>query len=91
MQHDTLPSVSTLPYVFPLYTVTEVARDQLLALVYTPYYLDTFKIYVIEETIKSLIIFNMHLRQKGFVETKQYVLPLIPYKTFLPLTSPIEG
>ncbi|KAA6356014.1 MAG: hypothetical protein EZS28_048459, partial [Streblomastix strix] len=66
MQHDTLPSVPIPPSVFPQYTVTEVSRDQLLALAYTPYDLDVFKIYIIDDTVNKLVMFNMHLRQKGF-------------------------
>ncbi|KAA6364522.1 MAG: hypothetical protein EZS28_039951 [Streblomastix strix] len=74
IQHDTLPSVPITPSVFPQYTVTEVSRDQLLALAYTPYNLDIFKIYIIDDTVIKLVMFNMHLRQKGFIEIKQYVL-----------------
>ncbi|KAA6371401.1 MAG: hypothetical protein EZS28_033072, partial [Streblomastix strix] len=76
MQHDTLPSVPIPPSVFPQYTVTEVSRDQLLALAYTPYDLDVFKIYIIDDTVNKLVMFNMHLRQKGFIDTKQYVLSM---------------
>ncbi|KAA6378498.1 MAG: hypothetical protein EZS28_025975 [Streblomastix strix] len=36
IQHDTFLSVPITPSVFPQYTVTEVSRDQLLALAYTP-------------------------------------------------------
>ncbi|KAA6371527.1 MAG: hypothetical protein EZS28_032945, partial [Streblomastix strix] len=87
MQHDTLPSVPIPPSVFPQYTVTEVSRDQLLALAYTPYDLDAFKIYIIDDTVNKLVMFNMHLRQKGFIDTKQYVLSMSqsidPKKTLL--------
>ncbi|KAA6364669.1 MAG: hypothetical protein EZS28_039804, partial [Streblomastix strix] len=51
MQHDVTPSVPIPPSVFPQYTVTEVSRDQLLALAYTPYDLDAFKIYIIDDTV----------------------------------------
>ncbi|KAA6367478.1 MAG: hypothetical protein EZS28_036995, partial [Streblomastix strix] len=71
MQHDTIPSVPIPPSVFPQYTVTEVSRDQILALAYTPYDLDAFKIYIIDDTFNKLVMFNMHLRQKGFIDTKQ--------------------
>ncbi|KAA6369821.1 MAG: hypothetical protein EZS28_034652 [Streblomastix strix] len=87
MQHDTVPSVPIPPSVFPQYTVTEVSRDQLLALAYTPYDLDAFKIYIIDDTINKLVMFNMHLRQKGLIDTKQYVLSMSqsidPKKTLL--------
>ncbi|KAA6386149.1 MAG: hypothetical protein EZS28_018321 [Streblomastix strix] len=87
MQPDTLPSVPIPPSVFPQYTVTEVSRDQLLALAYTPYDLDAFKIYIIDDTVNKLVMFNMHLRQKGFIDTKQYVLSMSqsidPKKTLL--------
>ncbi|KAA6371321.1 MAG: hypothetical protein EZS28_033152, partial [Streblomastix strix] len=87
MQHDTLPSVPIPPSVFPQYTVSEVSRDQLLALAYTPYDLDAFKIYIIDDTVNKIVMFNMHLRQKGFIETKQYVLSMSesinPKKTLL--------
>ncbi|KAA6315473.1 MAG: hypothetical protein EZS28_055417, partial [Streblomastix strix] len=87
MQHDTIPSVPIPPSVFPQYTVTEVSRDQLLSLAYTPYDLDVFKIYIIDDTINKLVMFNMHLRQKGFIDTKQYVLSMSelidPKKTLL--------
>ncbi|KAA6378533.1 MAG: hypothetical protein EZS28_025941 [Streblomastix strix] len=74
MQHDTLPTVPISPSVFPQYAVTEVSRDQLLALDSTPFDLDDYKIQIFEDTVKKLVMFNMHLRQKGFIETKQYVL-----------------
>ncbi|KAA6403098.1 MAG: hypothetical protein EZS28_001376 [Streblomastix strix] len=74
MQHDTFLSVPIPPSVFPQYTITEVSRHQLLLLAYTPYDLDTFKIYIIDDTVNKLIMFNMLLRQKGFIEIKQYVL-----------------
>ncbi|KAA6360194.1 MAG: hypothetical protein EZS28_044279, partial [Streblomastix strix] len=87
MQHDTLPSVPISPSIFPQYTVTEVSRDQLLALAYTPYDLDVFKIYIIDDIVNKLVMFNMHLRQKGFIDTKQYVLSMSesidPKKTLL--------
>ncbi|KAA6402985.1 MAG: hypothetical protein EZS28_001490 [Streblomastix strix] len=87
MQHDTLPSVPIPPSVFPQYAVTEVSRDQLLALAYTPYDLDAFKIYIIDDTVNKLVMFNMHLRQKGFIESKQYLLSMSesidPKKTLL--------
>ncbi|KAA6391988.1 MAG: hypothetical protein EZS28_012481 [Streblomastix strix] len=87
MQHDTLPSVPIPPSVFSQYTVTEVSRDQLLALAYTPYDFDAFKIYIIDDTVNKLVMFNTHLRQKGFIETKQYVLcmseSIDPKKTLL--------
>ncbi|KAA6381604.1 MAG: hypothetical protein EZS28_022868, partial [Streblomastix strix] len=54
MQHDTLPSVPIPSSVFPQYTVTEVSRDQILALAYTPYDLDVFKIYIIDDTVNKL-------------------------------------
>ncbi|KAA6387361.1 MAG: hypothetical protein EZS28_017111 [Streblomastix strix] len=87
VQHDILPPMPIPPSVFPQYTVTEVSRDQLLALAYTPYDLDAFKIYIIDDIINKLVIFNIHLRQKGFIETKQYVLNMSesidPKKTLL--------
>ncbi|KAA6373298.1 MAG: hypothetical protein EZS28_031176, partial [Streblomastix strix] len=87
MQHDVLPPMPIPPSVFPQYTVTEVSRDQLLALTYTPYDLDVFKIYIIDDTVNKLVMFNMHLRQKGFIESKQYVLSMSesinPKKTLL--------
>ncbi|KAA6374685.1 MAG: hypothetical protein EZS28_029788, partial [Streblomastix strix] len=87
MSHDTLPSVPIPPSVSPQYTVAEVSRDQLLALDYTPYDLDAFKIYIIDDTVNKLVMFNMHLRQKGFIDTKQYVLSMSesidPKKTLL--------
>ncbi|KAA6385388.1 MAG: hypothetical protein EZS28_019086 [Streblomastix strix] len=76
IQHDTLPPIPIPPSVFPQYTVTEVSREQLLALAYTPYDLDAFKIYIIDDTVNKLVMFNMHLRQKGFIESKQYLLTL---------------
>ncbi|KAA6368654.1 MAG: hypothetical protein EZS28_035819, partial [Streblomastix strix] len=54
--------------------ITEVSRDQLLALAHTQYDLDAFKIYIIDDTVNKLVMFNMHLRQKGFIESKQYLL-----------------
>ncbi|KAA6396948.1 MAG: hypothetical protein EZS28_007524 [Streblomastix strix] len=87
IQHDTIPSVPISPLVFPQYTVTEVSIDQLLALAYTPYDFDAFKIYIIDDTVNKLVMFNMLLRQKGFIETKQYVLSISesidPKKTLL--------
>ncbi|KAA6397234.1 MAG: hypothetical protein EZS28_007232 [Streblomastix strix] len=87
MQHDILPPMPIPPSVFPQYTVTEVSRDQLLALAYTSYDLDVFKIYIIDDIVNKLVMFNMHLRQKGFIETKQYVLSMSesinPKKTLL--------
>ncbi|KAA6354036.1 MAG: hypothetical protein EZS28_050437 [Streblomastix strix] len=74
MQHDILPLIPISPSVYPQYTVTEVSRDQILALAYTPYDLDAFKICNIDDTVNKLVMFNMHLRQKGFIGTKQYVL-----------------
>ncbi|KAA6399294.1 MAG: hypothetical protein EZS28_005179 [Streblomastix strix] len=65
MQDATFPSVLFPPSVFLLYSVTEVSRDQLLTFVDTPYDLDTFKIYVIDDTVSKLVMINMHLRQKG--------------------------
>ncbi|KAA6359204.1 MAG: hypothetical protein EZS28_045269 [Streblomastix strix] len=87
MQHDVLPLMPISPSVFPQYTVTEVSRDQLLALAYTPYDLDVFQIYIIDDTVNKLVMFNMRLRQKGFIDTKQYVLNMSesidPKKTLL--------
>ncbi|KAA6401440.1 MAG: hypothetical protein EZS28_003038 [Streblomastix strix] len=54
--------------------IAEVLRDKSLALAYTLYDLDVFKIYIIDDTANKLVMFNMHLRQKGFIDTKQYVL-----------------
>ncbi|KAA6391915.1 MAG: hypothetical protein EZS28_012556 [Streblomastix strix] len=76
MQHDILPSMPIPPSVLPQYTVREVSRDQLLALAYTSYDLDAFKIYIIDDTVNNLVMFNMHLRQKGFIDTKQYLLSM---------------
>ncbi|KAA6388152.1 MAG: hypothetical protein EZS28_016319, partial [Streblomastix strix] len=70
MQHDILPPMHIPPSVFPQYTVTQVSRDQILALTYTLYDLDAFKIYIIDDTVNKLVMFNMHLRQKGFIDTK---------------------
>ncbi|KAA6372152.1 MAG: hypothetical protein EZS28_032322, partial [Streblomastix strix] len=87
MQHDVPPPMPILPSVFPQYTVTEVSRDQILALAYAPYDLDVFKIYIIDDTVNKLVMFNMHLRKKGFIDTKQYVLSMSesidPKKTLL--------
>ncbi|KAA6372842.1 MAG: hypothetical protein EZS28_031632 [Streblomastix strix] len=87
MQHDILPPMPISPSIFPQYTVTEVSRDQLLALAYTPYDLDAFKIYIIDDTFNKLVMFNIHLRQKSFTEVKQYVLSMSesidPKRTFL--------
>ncbi|KAA6346609.1 MAG: hypothetical protein EZS28_052080 [Streblomastix strix] len=87
MQFDILPPIPIPPSVFPQYIVTEVSRNQLLALAYTPYDLDAIKIYIIDDTVNKLVMFNMHLRQKGFIETKQYVLSMSesidPKKTLL--------
>ncbi|KAA6384173.1 MAG: hypothetical protein EZS28_020299 [Streblomastix strix] len=74
MQHDILPPMPIPPSVFPQYTVTEVSRDQLLALAYTSYDLNAFWIYIIDDTVNQLVMFNIHLRQKGFIESKQYLL-----------------
>ncbi|KAA6392434.1 MAG: hypothetical protein EZS28_012036 [Streblomastix strix] len=76
MQHDAIPSVPIPPSVFPQYIVTEMSRDQLLAFAFTPYDLDAFKIYIIDSTFNNLVLFNMHLRKKGFIESKQYVLSM---------------
>ncbi|KAA6389568.1 MAG: hypothetical protein EZS28_014904 [Streblomastix strix] len=76
MQHDILPPMPIPPSVFPQYTVTEVSRDQILTLAYTPYGLDAFKIYIIDYSVNKLVMFNMHLRQKGFIDTKQYLLTM---------------
>ncbi|KAA6403219.1 MAG: hypothetical protein EZS28_001252 [Streblomastix strix] len=76
MYHDTLPSVSIPPSVFPQYAVTEVSRNQLPVLAYSPYDLDAFKIYIIDDSVNKLVMFNMHLRQKGFIESKQYLLSM---------------
>ncbi|KAA6362347.1 MAG: hypothetical protein EZS28_042126 [Streblomastix strix] len=73
MQHDTIPSVPIPPSIFPQYIVKEVSRDQLLGLAYAPYDLDAFKIYIIDDTLNKLVMFNMYLRQKGFIENKLYV------------------
>ncbi|KAA6391403.1 MAG: hypothetical protein EZS28_013064, partial [Streblomastix strix] len=35
---------------------------------------NAFKIYIIDDTVNKLVMFNMHLRQKGFIDVKQYVL-----------------
>ncbi|KAA6365119.1 MAG: hypothetical protein EZS28_039354, partial [Streblomastix strix] len=87
IQHDTLPSVPIPQSVFPYNTVTEVSRDQLLTLAYTPHDLDAFNIYIIDDTVNKLVMYNMHLRKKGFIDTKQYVLSLSesidPKKTLL--------
>ncbi|KAA6376467.1 MAG: hypothetical protein EZS28_028005, partial [Streblomastix strix] len=72
----TLFAVPIPPSVFPQYTVTEVSRDQKLALAYTLYGLDAFKIYIIDDRVNKLVMINMHLRQKGFIEGKKYVLNL---------------
>ncbi|KAA6358140.1 MAG: hypothetical protein EZS28_046333, partial [Streblomastix strix] len=76
IQHDILPPIPIPPSVFPQYIVKEVSRDQLLALAYTPYDLDAFKIYIIDDTVNILVMFNMHLRQKEFIDIKQYVLSM---------------
>ncbi|KAA6379834.1 MAG: hypothetical protein EZS28_024637, partial [Streblomastix strix] len=76
IQHDILLPMPIPPSIFPQYTVTEVSRDQLLALAYTTYNLDTFKIYIIDDTVNKLVMFNMHLRQKEFIESKQYLLSM---------------
>ncbi|KAA6400326.1 MAG: hypothetical protein EZS28_004143 [Streblomastix strix] len=65
MQYDILPPMPIPLSVFPQYTVIEVSRDQLLAIAYTSYDLDAFKIYIIDDTVNKLVMFNMHLRQKG--------------------------
>ncbi|KAA6381993.1 MAG: hypothetical protein EZS28_022481 [Streblomastix strix] len=75
MQHDTLPSVPIPPSVFRFYTVAEVSRDQLLALANTPYDLDAFKIYIIDDIVNKLVMFSIYLRQKLFVETK-HIYPI---------------
>ncbi|KAA6395385.1 MAG: hypothetical protein EZS28_009087 [Streblomastix strix] len=66
MQHDILQPMPFPSQVFPKYTVTEISKDQFLALTYTPFDLDAYKIYIIDDTVNKLIIFNQHLRQKGF-------------------------
>ncbi|KAA6371840.1 MAG: hypothetical protein EZS28_032633 [Streblomastix strix] len=76
MQHDILPPIPIPQSVFPQYTVTEVSRDQLIALAYPPYDLDVFKIYIIDDTVNKLVMYNIYLRQKGFIEVKQYVLSM---------------
>ncbi|KAA6371250.1 MAG: hypothetical protein EZS28_033223 [Streblomastix strix] len=76
MQHDILPPMPIPPSVFPQYTVTEVSRDQLLALAYIPYDLDAFKIYIIDDIVNELVTLNMYLRQKAFTQTKQYLLSM---------------
>ncbi|KAA6396571.1 MAG: hypothetical protein EZS28_007904 [Streblomastix strix] len=76
MYHDTIPSVPIPPSVFPQYIVIEVSRDQLLALANTAYDLDVVKIYIIDDIVNKLVIFNMHLRQKGLIDTKQYLLSM---------------
>ncbi|KAA6368895.1 MAG: hypothetical protein EZS28_035578 [Streblomastix strix] len=76
MQHDILSPMPIPLSVFPQYTVTEVSSDQLFALDYTTYDLDAFKIYIIDDTVNKLFMFNIHLRQKGFIQTKQYVLSM---------------
>ncbi|KAA6371007.1 MAG: hypothetical protein EZS28_033465, partial [Streblomastix strix] len=73
MKHYTFLLVPIPQSVFQQYAVTEESRDQLLALAYTPYDIDAFKIYTIDDIINKLVMFNMHLRQKGFIETKQYI------------------
>ncbi|KAA6364799.1 MAG: hypothetical protein EZS28_039674 [Streblomastix strix] len=87
MQHDTFPSVLIPPSVFPQYTVIKVSRDQILALAYTSYDLDVFKIYIIDDAVNKLVKFNIHLRQKGFIDNKQYALSMSesvdPKKTLL--------
>ncbi|KAA6376506.1 MAG: hypothetical protein EZS28_027968 [Streblomastix strix] len=72
MQHDTKPQVPNQPSVFPQYAVTELLRDQLFALTYTQYDLDAFKINIIDVTVNKLVMFNIQLKQKGFIETKQH-------------------
>ncbi|KAA6363550.1 MAG: hypothetical protein EZS28_040923 [Streblomastix strix] len=59
MQHYTIPLVLIPPSIFPIYTVEEVSRDQILALSYTPYDLDAFKIYIIDDTVNKLVMFNI--------------------------------
>ncbi|KAA6384118.1 MAG: hypothetical protein EZS28_020353, partial [Streblomastix strix] len=87
MQYDILPPMPIPSSVFPQYSVTEISRDQLLALAYTPYDLDVFKIYIIDNTVNILVMFNMRLRQKRFLESKQYLigmnLSLDPKRTLL--------
>ncbi|KAA6377408.1 MAG: hypothetical protein EZS28_027065 [Streblomastix strix] len=68
MQHDTLLSVQRPPSIFPQYTVTEILRDQLLVLAYTPYDLDAFKNNVIKSTANKLVIFYMHLKLKSSIQ-----------------------
>ncbi|KAA6401374.1 MAG: hypothetical protein EZS28_003097 [Streblomastix strix] len=75
-QHNTFPSVPIPTSAFLQYTVAEVSRDQLFALVYTPYDLDEFKIQIIDDTVNKLTMFNIHLRQKWFIETEQDVLSM---------------
>ncbi|KAA6329773.1 MAG: hypothetical protein EZS28_053575, partial [Streblomastix strix] len=55
MQHDVTPSVLIPSSVFPQYTVTEVSKDQILALACTPNDLDAFKIYIIDDTVNKLV------------------------------------
>ncbi|KAA6359577.1 MAG: hypothetical protein EZS28_044896 [Streblomastix strix] len=74
MQHDILPPMPIPPSVFPQYTVTKVSRDQLLALIYTPYDLEAFKNQIIDDTVNILVMFNMHLRQRGLLKLNN-----IPY------------
>ncbi|KAA6393528.1 MAG: hypothetical protein EZS28_010948, partial [Streblomastix strix] len=76
MQYEILPPMSIPLLVFPQYTVTEVSRFQLLALAFASYDLDASKVYIINDTVNKLVIFNMQLRQNGFIETKQYVLSM---------------
>ncbi|KAA6364158.1 MAG: hypothetical protein EZS28_040315, partial [Streblomastix strix] len=76
MQHDILPPMPIPPSVFPQQSVTEMSRDQILALAYTSYYLDAFKIYINDDTVNKFVLFNMRLRQKGFIDIKQYLLSM---------------
>ncbi|KAA6357997.1 MAG: hypothetical protein EZS28_046476 [Streblomastix strix] len=73
IQHDTFPSVPIPPTFFSQYTVTDVSRDQLLALAYTSYDLDSFNIQLPDDSVIKLVIFNMFLRENRFVEIQQYV------------------
>ncbi|KAA6402762.1 MAG: hypothetical protein EZS28_001707 [Streblomastix strix] len=91
MQHDILPRMPIPLSVFPQYTVTEVSRDQILALAYSPYDLDAFKIYIIDDTVNKLVMFNMHLRQKEFIESKQYLLNIpSAYLTVADTNNPVR-
>ncbi|KAA6353010.1 MAG: hypothetical protein EZS28_051463 [Streblomastix strix] len=64
MQHDVTPSLPIPPSIFPQYTVTEVSRDQILSIAYTPYDLDAFKIYIIDDTVNKLVIMSESIDPK---------------------------